>query len=255
MDCRRLEIELNRELDQLRGTGSVYFEHAQARSDDPFRDIDRSWARHLRECHECRSKVAKYRGLGRAISQLSPVPSPSAMLGERILDAAERTRSKTGLTTRPRGSGWAIAAAAVLLVGVCWLVVRSAWERWEPTVAENTVEQSLAPRLKTSRPLPEMVAEATEASTSLVARSRAKAEWLSRVVIDSASEAVTIQVDTTSTSSNGSISNPDQLLGQISETVAAGIRPLSEPTRSAFGFLLPRMPSKVDSDSTDPTSS
>ncbi|MEW4566391.1 hypothetical protein AB1L88_00855 [Tautonia sp. JC769] len=213
-------------------------------------------AAHLSVCPRCRTRTAGFSTLAQAIGGLE-APRPSAGLPARVLAAvrADREPVSVPMPTRPgrwRSAGpllarrFAVAAAVVLVVfGI--RAIRSPREgggvpdpgRLPPQAAPVvTVEQQ-------ARPLTETVAEVAEVTVAIARRTSEPAARLGREMLESATEAPSLTEAAVPTEGEGAA---DRMVKGIGTRLEAGVKPFSQPTRSAFSFLLPSFPPAEDSE-------
>ncbi|WP_152050944.1 anti-sigma factor family protein [Tautonia marina] len=232
MTCREVEHFWERRLDEVRSGASP----------DTSERSPVDLVSHLSVCARCRARVAGYSALAQAISGLE-APKPSAGLSARVLAAVEADRGPERLPMRSvrRGSvtlvrRFSVAAAVLLAV----FGLRAIWspreggdqrpDRLPPMAAPVvTVEE-------TPRPLTESVAEMAEVTVAIARRTSEPAARLGREMLGSTTELPAPSEPTTPQENKG---QADRLVKGLGSRLESGVKPFSEPARSAFSFLVP----------------
>lgn len=191
---------------------------------------------HTSGCPACRNLDIGFLELERAISTLPPVPAHQPALTARTLDRLDRERANAvrwPLAGRSRVRLAGCAAAAVVLAG--FVAVR--WgprDRFENGSVPVTARRPDGPK----RPLEDVLADAASATMALARETSAPAARLGRDVIDSASRVTLPNLD----SADSSTTAGEVATATVLEKIGQGVRPLGEPARNAFSFLIPRVP-------------
>ncbi|RUL86089.1 hypothetical protein [Tautonia sociabilis] len=231
MSCRELDRAWDRRLDSVRAGSPV----PEVEGFPPELEA------HLARCPRCRSRSAGYAALAQAIAALEPSLVPAASLPGRILSEVHRDPEPSRLVLRGRLPILRSAAvAAVVLLGVLaglW-ALRPEGKRGETAIVQDAPSLPEAPR-----PLTEAVAEAAEATVALALKTSEPATRIGRDVFGSATSSE-VPPDDPVVPPNPIVpgSAADRVVKLIGDGLEAGVRPLSRPTRSAFGFLLPNLP-------------
>ena len=209
----------------------------------PAPDLEPEIAAHLETCARCRAISDGYAALDAAIGALKP-SAPPERLADRILEAWESERSPASIPIRrPRPKVLGIAAvagvAAALLIAV--LIGQRTFKSDATTVASRPPEADPPTPKAPPKPFDEAVGEAAEATLAIARRTSEPAARLGRDVLDSAATLVLASEvpPPISPSGDGAATLAVRTLG---DRIGDGVRPLARPTRSAFGFLLPRLP-------------
>jgi hypothetical protein len=240
MTCREVEHFWELRLDEARSGASL--EAAEG--------MPAGLAAHLSVCARCRARAAGFSTLAQAVTTLQP-PRPSAELAARVLAAVQAEGDPQRLPMRPgrRGSAALVrrfsAAAAVLLVVFGLRAVRSPRDGADPR--PDRLPPAAAPVVtveETARPLTETVAELAEVTVAIARRTSEPAARLGREMLESATESPTLPE---ATGPDGNEGEADRVAKGIGSRLEAGVKPFSQPTRSAFSFLLPSFPPAEDS--------
>lgn len=214
MNCDHFERAWNERLDTRPGAAF-----------DPGGEL----AEHAAQCAACRAIQQRYQVLSQALQVWGGPPSPPADLTARVLTAweAERRRPRLGPAVR-----WAALAAAVMLA-----VVASTRFRSRPAPDRPG---------RTAQPLNVALAVATDATWDLARDSSAPAARIGRRVLATTPrfEGSAWPVGVDAGPKAGAWRNVGLNLGD-------GVRPLSESTRHAFGFLLPGPPRRPQEEPDD----
>ncbi|WP_169974071.1 cupin domain-containing protein [Tautonia rosea] len=239
MTCREVERYWELRLDEVR-SGS---------SPEVSEGIPSELASHLSVCARCRTRVAGCSTLAQAIIALEP-PRPPADLSARVLAAVQTDRAPGTLPMRPvrRGSTPIVRrcamAAAVLLVVFGLRSILSPRELVD--LKPNRLPPPAAPVMTvdaSSRRLTESVAEMAEVTVALARRTSEPAARLGREMLESATESSSRLEATVPKTVEGPT---DGMVKGIGTRLEAGMRPFSQPTRSAFSFLVPSFPPAED---------
>jgi len=238
MTCRDVHAYWNRRLDAVRA-GSEPATDLEAERDAPS-----ELRAHLERCPSCRARHAAFETLSRAIGALEPPPEPSSAQTAAVLEAwrtqAERStgpfRPALGGRRRHGVAAPSTAAAAAALV-IALLTLRPFGSESAP----GPKPRPEPPRVAKARPLAKAVSDVARATVSTARRGSEPAARWSREVLDSASIAMADDDSAERLPDAEAEVSADEVLQAISEQVKAGVRPLTRPTRSAFGFLVPRL--------------
>jgi predicted anti-sigma-YlaC factor YlaD len=238
MTCREVDQAWNRRLDSVR-LGSSPADAAES--------LPTELESHLSRCPSCRSRAAGYAALAQAIGGLGGMPVPSESLSRRILAEFEADpRPVIGPIRRGRTvARWAsvAAAAALVVAGVRFMRPGPGAVPGAPSTPEVLAE---AP----PRPLTEAVAEAAEATVAIARKTSEPAARIGRDVFGGGGAAGVVadggQIALEMPLSPPSGGTAERVVTLIGNSLEAGVRPLSKPTRSAFSFLLPSLPQAED---------
>jgi hypothetical protein len=195
------------------------------------------WLEHLQQCPDCRTLEAASRRLLEGIRQLAaPLPPPD--LASRIADRIVLDRRRARRRARRR---WAVtlALAACLFIA---LALRLDW-RGQPTdgegrhpapVAQNTPSQEDPAGQPPS--LREAVTEASAALAALTSHTADETVESTRWLVPKVSAADLPRVDLET------IEPPTGPLREAGEGVSAGLEPVTNSARRAFGLFLRELP-------------
>ena len=240
MTCREVEHFWERRLDEVRSGTSM----------EASEGLPSELTSHLSLCAQCRARSVGFSALAQAITALD-TPSPSAGLSARVLAAVEADRSPQRLRMRPirRESATLVrrftVAAAVLLAVFGLRAIRSPREIVDPKPDRLPPQATpLVTVEETSRPLTETVAEVAEVTVALARRTSEPAARLGREMLESATESSSLAEEPTPEANEVSA---DRMVKGIGSRLEAGVRPFTQPTRSAFSFLVPSFPPAKDS--------
>jgi hypothetical protein len=240
MNCRDFDQIWNQSLDARRRQDG---EHERER--------DQELREHAAACPSCRVRHRQFEALRQALEvwtlrvESRPAPTPSPELIERIIEAAARPEP-TKIAFRPRRGLLPRLAIVALATAAAVFAMIGPGLRPTPPQAVPAPAVASGPRLERGL-LGVAVDDATAASWQLARLASEPARRLGREMIDASFQPVDL---TSSTDLDlpaldaGSIS--PALLSQMSDVLAAGVRPLSTSARQAFGFL--RAPRSEKSD-------
>lgn len=244
MNCRDFDQVWNQSLDARRRDA----------------DRERSLRKHAEACPSCQVRHRQFETLRQAIEvwavrpEASPTTSPD--LTERIIEIAARPEliapvSGRSWFVRPRLAGLALASAAAVLLAVFGPTLRSRPPRTAPApAADRSMERGL---------LGGAVDDATAASWQLARLASEPAKRLGKEMIDASFQrgAGSFQEAGLPSSSDFPSLDPESfspdLLNQMGDLLAAGVRPLSTSARQAFGFLLAPTSEKLERPVVRPT--
>jgi hypothetical protein len=193
--------------------------------------IEAAIAEHASACPACARLGARYRTLDRAIAARAPaaVASPDFLERLRLAQVDEPAEPAVLPFHRLRLSGrtaWLSTAAAIIIVGLIggragWFAGREAIQP-EPTFPRRSITSALV--------------DVTSATLELARETSAPAGRVGRVVLASAElttaePPLTFEVPIVPTSAV-------LQLQSVGDRVEAGVVPLSDSARQAFGFLL-----------------
>jgi hypothetical protein len=224
---------------------------------------EQSLREHADACPACQVRHRQFETLRQALevwtSRPSVLPRPTPGLADRIIEVAARSEvvvpvSGRSWFVRPRFAAFALAsaAAAALLVAV------------GPRLRPDPPRPSSAPVPAAGLPvgrglLGGAVEDATAASWQLARLASEPAARLGKEMIDASFQpgAGSFQVAGLPSSSDLPSLDPDSfspdLINQMSDLLAAGVRPLSTSARQAFGFLRAPTSEKPDRPVVRPT--
>ncbi|WP_422930507.1 hypothetical protein [Singulisphaera sp. PoT] len=186
---------------------------------------------HASLCEACRPLAQRYQTLLHVVSLKIPTPIPSLGFVESCLDAIERDREvvkpRRILAFPRRVAG--LAAAALLLIALVAAFRFVGREYGLPGGGVEVVQKSDG-----NPSISEALATAGTATWDLARESSGSAAKIGREMLNSAT------LPPNSSSLFLTLSGPEanEVLEGVSERVNAGVRPLSDSAKQAFGFLL-----------------
>jgi len=252
MNCRDFDQVWNQSLDfRRRDAGDRQaVDASRAARENDLRE-------HAEACPSCRVRHLQFEALRQALeawtARPEPLPVPSAGLADRIIEAAARPEPLRQGRFRPRYATFALAAAAAVLLAVIGPRLRPAPPRpalvSAPAAGRNT-ERGL---------LGVAVDDATAASWQLARLASEPAARLGREMMDASFQPGDGSVRLAGFPSSSDLPSLDpesfspELLNQMGDLLAAGVRPLSTSARQAFGFLRAPTTEKPDRPVVRPT--
>ena len=201
---------------------------------------------HAESCPACRPILNRCQTLRRAIDVWKNPPAPSARLIDRVLESPRDFEREPGLlpaaigSSPPRSRLRLVAglAASLFLVAVtgALLTRRMPPESSAPT---NPGALKIAGAGTPSQGLNRALADATLATIALARSAREPAARVGRelLVVVETPEDSSIVPSTLDPIGAGGV-EAAEVLQRVGDEVAAGVRPLSNSARHAFGFLL-----------------
>ncbi len=201
---------------------------------------------HAENCPACRPILNRYQTLRRAIGAWKNPPAPSARLIDRVIEATRDLEPEPSLLPAAIGSSLPRArlrliaglAASLFLLAVTGALVtrRMPPESSPPT---NPSALKMAGATTPSQGLNRALAEATLATIALARSASVPAARVGRelLVVVETPENASIVPTSLDPIGAGSV-EAVEVLQRVGDEVAAGVRPLSNSARHAFGFLL-----------------
>lgn len=217
---------------------------------------ERSLREHAESCASCRVRHRQLETLRQALevwsSRAETPPTPAPVLARRILEAADHAEPATTARRprlRPRYAAYALASAAAVGLVVLGPKLRPELPRASgpapAAAAASTPARAPTPvvgRSMTPRLLGVAVDDATAASWQLALLASEPAARLGREMIDASFQADAGPYESARFPTSSDLPSLDAgslspAFNQMSDILAAGVRPLSTSARQAFGFL------------------